>query len=249
MTFRRAFAWLLLIGPVTVLWAFVAARLPGGVVDQLDRWQDLIGGFLAIGGAFIGGAFIMRQVRSADRHVAEQLVRRNDADRAMLPLALSELSRYSSKCSGVLVALIRRHPVAGEALDAQVALIPVVPADAVRIIRDFIESTSDSGLRERFSHLLNKLQVQSARLLGFQDVGSHSLLNLKDYLIDAAEIYALCSSMFDFARREAESIPARPSGDEFVSALNLVGARGTDFEDVRATAIRRATNQLAAQNE
>lgn len=240
MNFRRAAAWLSLILPVTGVWTLIALNLPGGFVSQLDRWQSLIGGFLAIGGAFIGGAFIMRQIRSADRHVADQLGRRNDADRAMLPLALSELSRYSRSCAGILVTLIRGAPAIDAELAAQTALIPAVPADAVRIIRDFIESTADPSLRARFSYLLNKLQVQSARLLGLPDEGRHSLINLKDYLLDAAEIYAICSSMFDFARRETETVPERLSGEDVMSALNLVGARGANFDDVRAAAQRRA---------
>lgn len=243
MSFRRAAAWLTLILPTSALWAWIAFNLPGGFVSQLERWQALIAGFLAIGGALIGGSFILRQIRSADSHVADQLGRRNDADRAMLPLALSELSRYSRSCAAVLVTLIRDAPITDATLARQVALIPSVPADAVRIIRDFIESTADPSLRARFSFLLNKLQVQSARLLGLQDEGRHSILSLKDYLLDAAEIYGICSSLFDFARREMETVPARISAEDMDSALNLVGARGDTFDDVRATARRRAASE------
>lgn len=241
MSFSRASAWLALCLPAEGVLALIAFNLPGGIVDQLDRWQDLIGGFLAIGGAFIGGAFIMRQIRSADRHVEEQLVRRNDADRAMLPLALSEISSYSKDCAVVLATIIRSgDPVDNAVLAEQAELIPVVPADSVRIVRDFIESTSNPRVRSRFSTLLNKLQVQSARLLGLQREGRHIILNLKDYLLDAAEIYGFCSSMFEFARRESETVPDHLTGEEMISALNLIGARGDTFADVRATALRRA---------
>lgn len=246
MSFSRVSAWFAFFLPAIGVLALIAFNLPGGIVDQLDRWQDLIGGFLAIGGAFIGGAFIMRQIRSADRHVEDQLGRRNDADRAMLPLALSELSRYSKVCATVLATIIRSgDPVDDAVLLNQTALIPAVPADAVKIIRDFIESTADAKLRARFSVLLNKLQVQSARLLGLQDEGRHIILNVKDYLLDAAEIYGICSSMFEFARRESETVPDHLSGDDMISALNLIGARGEMFESVRATALRRAARAIA----
>lgn len=241
MSLGRAASWLGLLTPASAVWALIAWNLPGGFVSQLDRWQTLLGGFLAIGGAFIGGAFIMRQVRSADRHVAEQLARRNDADRAMLPLALSEIGRYARECASALSDLVGVRRVNPDQIIQLAKNIPTVPSEAVRLVRDLIESTSDPELRGRFSFLLNKLQVQSARLLGIKAEGRNAGHIIQDYYLDAVEISALCSGMFDFARRESETVPPRVSAKDMLSTLNLMGAYGSQFDEVRATAVRRAS--------
>lgn len=201
----------------------------------LQQWQTLIAGVMAIVAAFIGGHFITRQIRAAEQLEAEQRRRRFNAVRAVSPFTLSAVSGYARLSARALKSIHEGR--AGEAIPHNLVLpdFPDMPSSMVQGLREIIEHGGDD-IRKPVAKLLGELQVQNARITDmWADIPNENhattASNVEDYLIDCAIIYARASSMYDFARERAVTIPDSLSEADIKSALHQVGI--WDYANVR----------------
>ena len=216
-------------------------------VETLKEWQTLVGGVLAIAAAFIGGGFIYYQTAVARRHEAERVARHHAAARAVLPLALSGMVDYAEEAANALESL--RSTIVGRRVHGHAGLtfeVPRIDSSIIDRLATTIESASEL-VSDRIALIISEIQVLDSRLKDVADrlrPESSSILvsyNLDDYTVNAATIYARCSELFAYARRETDDAPAVfPTADSLRTALRLLGFDETTHEDVFKMAIARA---------
>lgn len=208
----------------------------------LLQWQTLIGSSFAILAAVLGGLFIQRQMRHAEQIENARYARKFAAARANLPLALSGLSDYAFQTAQTLKEFYSNLEGRHLRPDYEGPSFPSPPAEAIANLSAIVECAPNANAAETISDLLGEIQVANSRLRRLHIRSERYGLfqsNIDGYVIDIADIHARISNMFDYARRESETIPAKPDLESVLSALNLLGFRETQFERVRSIVIRR----------
>ncbi len=208
------------------------ARWPDGnrctLLKFLYDWQQLIGGFFAIGASIAAWVAIHRQVQQADRHESERNRQKRDAARAMLPLALSGITEYARACRDALIDLYRNR--SEESIPKTNWIPPPVPSGAIADLRTMVEASNAPTEGRIVARILWRLQIQASRLQSLSiDLRPSSTstivtaVNIEQFIVDTIEVCALASAMFPFARGEVEYLPT----DEpdlprmFNAAMNL----------------------------
>lgn len=222
---------------------------PGGNICALTKWaydwQQLLGSVLALSAAFIGAYYLRRQIKLAEDQEIERQRRRFAAARAVLPLTLSGLSRYSANCAAMLE---RIHAQAQGQRVPPAALVgqnlPALPSGLADSLQGMIEA-SDVETGSAVGRLLSVVQYQSSRLQDLVTISQRTgrrvvvVVNIEDYLIDAAEILARVNALFGFARRETDWIPIRPTRQNMHSALFLLNIDDSAYPNIYETVNRR----------
>lgn len=211
----------------------------------LKEWQTLLAGFIAIGAALIGGYYVQAQSVLSDRHEQDRIRRQFEAERALLPLTLSKMSAYSRASAGALRDIYPQEERVNIDPNAAVPAFPDPPTDEIRHLANFIRSSQDANIREVVAELLSRLQVQSARMLDLRDMHvwkearSITKSEIDEYILNAADIYARCAGLFEYARRQSQLAPIEPAYADQQSALNQIGVRDVGYPRVHER-LRRA---------
>ena len=246
--FRRS--TLALIGLGLALVAFIAL-----CPKSAQQWQTLIAGSFAILAALIGGGFLNTQIQASEALVNKQIRASEDlenvrrcrkfaAARAVLPLTLSSLCEYARRSAVALKKILGQRR--GELILGEINLpeFPSLPTEVIKELREVIEF-GDDKISEAIESLLREIQVQAARLNNLWQEKSApekkntSVVDVEEYVLDTASIYARSSALFDYARKESDIVPGDPPPKKNVSALNQMGLWESDFKRIHETAWRR----------
>ncbi len=187
------------------------------VLKVLFDWQNAYGGIAAVVAAFIGGRYILRQIEQA-RTAADDLRHREErAAKAVLPLALSELSQYARDCIRMLDPLTRRED-ADIPADLEAPRIPAHTASALQLCARH----ADPANVDRIAKALGKLQVNHSRLTSWvQRVRAERRIRHVeglDCMVSAMELHAAIDELFRYARDE-ELVRQRATQQELTTAL------------------------------
>lgn len=203
----------------------------------LYDWQALIAGILALIAALIAANKVQKQIIQSETHEQERRLRHFNAVRASLPLALSGMCAYALKMMHELRMLHRfmRKPAAK--FPPSSFNPPLTPSDLVKPLQDMIEAIPDSNVINLISEIIGEIQVLSSRVFSMTDTeeSKYSVIdkrNINVYIVQAARVYALTVSLFEFARREQETGPIRVGWDEVTKALNIANIREDDFPEL-----------------
>lgn len=204
----------LLLLTLTALWANPAGNA------MITKWQDLLSGLLSFITATIGFTFLYQQIAATrgqiaanDRLEQERIARRFRAARAKLPHHLNALMEHTQVCGLELARVYSEMQAERTVTPAFPTLDPtIIPA-----LSELIE-LGDEEISELLAELASKLQIQAARLSGAASGAASGRLmilplNIETYAFDNAEIDALASSLFPFARRETNTLPELPSDE------------------------------------
>jgi hypothetical protein len=134
--------------------------------------------------------------------------------RATLPLSLSALHQYATRCISTIERL-PDHPAAGTTMD-----IPPLPLDDVNTIREALEHMKREPAKQ-LAITLKFLQIQRARLQELEEEvfdGAVSSFVRQRRLIDAVDLVGLIDRSFTYARGEDFAAP-KLNVDEFDSAF------------------------------
>jgi len=189
------------------------------------RWIDttLVTGLAAVGAAYVSVRAVRDQIAADERgiqrqldHAATSAADEKDAKltgaRAVLPITLSAICAYADSVTSILHRLLRAHRNDGDRrIPAFEISFPEPPLDAIQHLKAVIE-LSDANHRRVYASLVGKMQIQSARLRGYaKDAvnGETNRLDIEALALDALEVYARASLLFDYARFESEE----PAGD------------------------------------
>ena len=239
----------LMIGAIclSVLGLIVAAQPE--LQGFLREWQSLIAGLIAIGAALIGGAYVQAQTRLTDQHEQDRIRRQFDSSRALLPLTLSKMSAYARESVTALKAIYPGGEAVNVNANADLPDFPDPPEAVVQQLVALIGTSRDAGIRNHVAELLSRLQVQSARMLDLRhirewgDTRIFTRSELDEYILNAADIYARCSNLFDYARRESSVVPDEPTPPNLSSSLNQLGVRDHAYPRVHQRLERMAARQ------
>jgi hypothetical protein len=215
-------------------------------VAWLKDWQTLVAGLLAIGAAFIGGRYIMVQVREAQRQENDRLARAYAGARASMPLALSAVSEYAMGCGRLLRPLLAQAK--DETIPHQEIAFPPLPVEVIAAFQRIVETATEPKVSEVFARFLGALQVQAARLRSMEPNLSPTApssvhvfsAELEERILDAAVIWARAAALFEFARGKSDEPPLEFKGADRLTALHLMGFYDYEQERLYETANRRS---------
>jgi hypothetical protein len=237
------------LGVYCWLFARSMSRTPtlGHLITLLSLWQTQTGAAFAIAAALIGATVILHQTDTTRRLEDTRRTRRAAALRAVLPLALMELSDYAARCAELhaeLLAQPKTRPIRATSL-----LFPPLPDGLVGQLIELIETIEQDHARPLIV-LVRRLQIHQARTRDTQRRAASQLGNVLVWsnvvgrVIDAVEIYARCDKLFIYARGEAGIPAALISSDDVRRALLLLPGALPEMEELEreSTAARRRAN-------
>jgi hypothetical protein len=215
------------------------------VYKFLLDWQTLAAGLLALLGAWLTVRQIRRQIAQVDT-AAEALRKRSEtAAKAVLPLALSEVSGYASRCMLLLGKLIETP---GTKISSDCSA-PALPQEVISTLQDCVRYANDD-IQKKIAVLLGKIQVQRARLIYYIETNRGEEAPIgegAERIIDAADVYACNDTIYSYGR-DIEGVRERASPEKLYSAFSLVTHWSDDhpgLERINALAKRLASKDAS----
>lgn len=210
--------------------------------SSLEKWQTMIGAFVALIAAFIGGGFLTKQIRMAWRIEEEKRRRKVLAARSVLPVALSALADYSMTCGTRLQELFwetyaaeqsrkdssakddgsENENAVSAASDGTKPLFPPVPTELIPLFKEIIEHAPESETVS-FRMVISDMQLLSANLRDITSCSIGMSPNLGSFAVYCAGLYARCDVLFPYARFESEDTSRTPSREDVSEALVFFG--------------------------
>jgi hypothetical protein len=188
----------------------------------LNRYQSLIGGMLALFGAYLAFSAVQKQIRQTEQHANDRRERESDAARAVLQMALSDLEAYAGECITSLRDLRANTPISGSPWP--IPDFPDFPRGTIDALQDVVRNC-DRKEADELADLIFNAQVQQSRLRSFkQDISGATYVSMidrsiQDRALDAGDLYARITRLFDFARRSYDRYLV--SADDVAGALRL----------------------------
>ncbi|HUD85501.1 MAG TPA: hypothetical protein VMR17_03560, partial [Xanthobacteraceae bacterium] len=125
----------------------IVGLVPDSFVAWLQRWQTLAAAGVASVAAYIAFQNTTRSLRQAERLENNRRNRKHAAVRAVLPLALSQVSAYAERSARALNELVGQCE--DEALPARTAqenLVGPLPSETLEALADFIEYSDTANV-------------------------------------------------------------------------------------------------------
>ena len=186
------------------------------IVGQwLYDWQTLIAGLLAISGALYGAYKLNEQTRQAARFHKDELSRRHNAARVVLPLALSEIAEFCQKIADNVTREIETRidffgtdQLTDPVLEGGARQLPNqhFPDSSIAAFQIFVETLLNEKNIRHVAELISSLQILYARYLSANLHQVDIISNLYGLLLDAAKVQLLTDAMFNYARFVDESL-------------------------------------------
>jgi hypothetical protein len=214
----------------------------------------LFTGFSALGAAWFTVDHLKQQIRQTDDLAERARRQRVKAARAILPLALSQLTEYATSCIKRLYALWPYFKADGSLNRSRADLpdlkLPPVPDDVLLSLKECV-TVMDDGPAAVIVELISHLQIQRTRftvyMSRFEDPhDGHDTIersHIDHGIWDAAEVYARASSLFPYARGEMTS-SFEIRADVIRYALE---SAGIDNEDEREALFNKWAYEFSAR--
>jgi hypothetical protein len=210
-------------------------------IGWLREWQTLAAASVALIAAIVAFQNTSRSLRHSERSETHRRNRKHAAVRAVLPLALAQVSDYAERSARALDSLVKN--CIDEFLPPMAAsenIIQRLPSETLRTLSEFIEY-SDAVETSLIEETVAWIQIQDSRLRGLLDDNrdpSEPRLTLKTEIqgriIDAASIYAGASAGFEYARRRQEQLPPTISWDAVRRALRNMRFYDDEYPELHA---------------
>jgi hypothetical protein len=190
------------------------------ISQQVFDWQTLIAGFLALVGAGWTVRGLRAQIRQTHQLAEDRRRHEELAARAVVPLSVSDMSRYSRDCIQLLTIYVTgERPIVPADLE-----VPSASSDSIGAFRDCARF-ADPKVAMQIHTLLSAVQVQQARLRSLIRKSRGKQMSLSkgvDAIIDAAEVHAKSDDLFSYAR-DADAVPRRTPVSQLRTALRNSG--------------------------
>lgn len=190
----------------------------------LFEWQTLVGGILAIFAALLGSLLLYRQINQADVLERRRAERRFAAIRATLPLVLKEICEFAKRMLDELVRARGTRPDISVGPVSENYDPPEIALHLVGSLQEIIEATDRQWIVNWICEIIREIQILSSRSRSLQDANdmmynSSVPSNIDEYIVQAARLHVLTSSLYPFARGEADEHPDPISWDAVSSYL------------------------------
>jgi hypothetical protein len=130
----------LMLIPLLTIWLGIVGPMPNGFVAGLQQWQTLTAAMVALFAAGIAFHNTTRSLRHAENLESRRRDRKHPAVRAVLPLALAQVTEYAERTLRALDELVNKCE--GQALprlSVPENFIQPLPSDTLKTLADFIE--------------------------------------------------------------------------------------------------------------
>lgn len=184
--------------------------------EWLGFFGNVLGAAMTLVAAVLAWQAVQRQIRAQTRANEETRLRREFAARAVLPLSLSALHEYATRCITLLETL------RATAASRNSIKLPQLPQQDIETVRNALEHM-DKVPAQQLATTLHFLQIQNARLRDLEEKvnkGVPNLLEIEDRLIDAVDLVGLIDRSFCYARGPDFTAP-KLSTEEFEKAFRL----------------------------
>lgn len=239
------FAWMAL--PLTCIALFVFALMVGPIPNVLYDYQTLATGLLALGSAIWAGLLVRQQMAQSEKFEIRRIESKRETSRAMLPMALTQLTKYAEACGTYVIAVGNRRPGERMVASAPALQAPDIPLDALLMLKELAEYVEPEE-RLFLARIISVVQILSARLESVSESPrSHPQISLDEYLIDAAEARARVYELYEWARHEEGAVfPTTITWQPVYDAARSMQLHGrvVEPERVEATILRRAGGNL-----
>lgn len=170
---------------------------------------------------------VQRQISSADTIEKNRLLAKRDANRAVMPLTLSSISRYCE--ANVLLLDELWGKCEDEILPSGVGetCFANLPTESIAALKELVEFLNEN---ERYSvrKLLVEIQIENSRLQGLIQSQRRDRMITKwdigSYIMGQCAIHTRASSFYDFARWKSEQLPTVIRGSALYNALLVTSA-------------------------
>ncbi|MBB4375620.1 hypothetical protein [Bradyrhizobium sp. SBR1B] len=233
------------------VWLFVALPLiylPEGwaaFFKWLHNWQTLVAAGVALLAAMLAFHNTTRSLTHSEQLDFRRRARKHAAIRAMLPLALAEITRYTHESVAELKKLLEKCDE--ETLPKGAAceeFVRSLPTESLSTLSEFIEYSEEADVN-LMEAILARVQIHDSRTRSLVTANSPYSggvvirTELENLIIDAAIINAGTTSFFNYARRHVDRSPKELSWDMVDSALMRLDVWEDSFPRVYEAAERR----------
>lgn len=230
------------------IWLGIDGPLRPGFWAALQNWQTLLGALVAVAAAAVAYVNATRSITHGERLEARRRSRKHAAIRAVLPLALAQVSDYAERSVDTLKNLVQQ--CRGEALPNGVVsrgLMQPLPKDTLETLAEFIEYADGVNVRVLESTVA-LIQIYDSRLRGiyrdnYDPSGDHVVVRteLEGRIIDAAAIYAGAAAHYPYARRHVSALPDSLSWEAVRGALRNMRLWDDEYPRLYQIVARRET--------
>lgn len=198
--------------------------------QYIQDWKELISAGVALFGAWLAyRAATYQYINEKDRQ-AEQFLRENIASRSILPLALSDVGKYSEECLKYISSYENfrsgRNPLEPNR--------PRLGQETLKILREAI-LFSDETHQKKISRLIGEIQINESRIDTYisECPGRPYRITRLYRQYDCLNIYNLSSNLFNYARiyRDDE---IKPKEQSMEGASNILMRYIEDIDEMDA---------------
>lgn len=194
----------------------------------LLKWVDDPGTFIlrlvAAVGTGIGAFLLYNQVRQAERLETFRRNQKHKAQRALMPLRLSELTRYVEKSTNAVETGILRFESVKKSRTALLNSyeIPILSLELIEFFSNYIEfAPNNTVLIER---MIGIIQYQDSRISGLSDreeSRSTIIYNLYSYYLEYCILQCMINYMYDYARGRSDEFPCSVAWTDVIKNINF----------------------------
>jgi hypothetical protein len=187
----------------------------------LFEWQTLIGGVLAISAAILGAILLWIQIKQAERHESQRRSRKFAANRATLPLTLSEITKYARTSIAEMKSL---H----DQISFPSSMVlqfdpPNFKESSILSLRDFIDYSIYISVNDCLSEIIREVQILSSRMSDINLERDRSILRIEieEYIVQAGRLNLITGILFPFARSTEDALPAYTDWEAIASHFSV----------------------------
>ena len=203
------------------------------VVEQFG-WQSSAAMLISGAGVVAGIWTVVWQQSQITRRETEARRSKNLAARAVMPPALSAITRYAKESAGCILSIYGPDETVLAVVPAPE--LPAIPYDSLTVLKECVEFADDADGR-LIASCVRLIQIQNARLAGFLEKYAESAVSPYDcltILADTIELHAFCGSLFEYARMSVDSIPPDEWKRDVLSSCWQCGAFEGDYDALLA---------------
>lgn len=192
-------------------------------------YQTFVGAMIALVAALIAAEIARRQLTETKRQAARDRAAKLRAARASLPAVLSAVCDYAEVAGRTLnsawpvEAILYPDDVDPLASRRMTFNIEPFPAETLRSLERVVELTDSEPVADRIESILREAQVFAARTRKLGAGESLTTDHLTFYILQTASLYARAESLFEYARRQSNSLSTETLWKRAFAALSIMG--------------------------
>ncbi len=196
--------------------------ISGSVQEWIVKWQTLIAGLIALGGALATIWFLDRHHKIEQKRIEGEQKNEGRYLRSSLSDALSELTKYSKECFFYIYHFNKNWK------------FPQKPENAIEVLRQNIKYATKKNSNALFDVALF-YQKHNSRLSSYK-ANADDIFETENLYFDIIKLYYFFNRTFYYADDKSEDIQIEdfpPLGDLMSSLILIVGANKIDdYKDV-----------------